>query len=66
MSVNNESVRHARNSISGASIGAFDNEKKLPFTEGAEKGAADVEVGEFSPAYDNEGPVEFEEKKDLK
>ncbi|GAB7348191.1 hypothetical protein MBLNU459_g6195t1 [Dothideomycetes sp. NU459] len=65
MSVDNSaSVRHARNSISGSAVGAFD-EKKLPFTQDAET-AADVEAGEVVPVYDNNGPVEFEEKKDLK
>lgn len=61
---NSASVRHARNSISGSAVGAFD-EKKLPFIQDGET-SPDIETGEVSPAYDDNGPVEFEEKKDLK
>ena len=38
---------------------------KLPYTEDT-KHSTDVETGEIAPAYDDFGPVEFEEKKDLR
>lgn len=41
------------------------DEKKLPYTEDT-KGSSDIESGEVSPVYDDDGPVEFEEKKDLR
>lgn len=45
-------------------IAAMD-EKKFGYNDDP-KEPVDIESGEIAPAYDDEGPVEFEEKKDLK
>lgn len=45
-------------------IAAMD-EKKSGYNDDP-KHPVNIESGEIAPAYDDEGPVEFEEKKDLK
>jgi len=54
----------ARTSVSGEGGRKSFADTKLPMTD--TKGALDVEEGEVHPTYDAQGPVEFEEKKDLK
>lgn len=41
------------------------DEKKLPFVHDGET-SVDVEEGVVAPAYDEDGPIEFDEKKVLK
>lgn len=58
---------HIQNSVPYGEAISTTDEKKMPYTEDA-KAHSDIESGEVIPIYeyDNDGPIEFEEKKDLK